>query len=67
VPAAGTDSILAELKATGLSVPHIHYPDGPPGGYLRAVVSAERTPEEIERLAEVLGRWYGTSSAHLSP
>ena len=67
VPAAGTDGILAELKATGLSVPHIHYPDGPPGGYLRAVVSAERTPEEIERLAEVLGRWYGTSSAHLSP
>ena len=59
-PPAGTDhsALSAALNHAGLHVPHIHYPDGPPEGYLRAVVSAERSTDEIEALAAALAPFF---------
>ena len=55
-PPPGVDhlEITARLENAGLFVPHIHYPDGPPEGYLRAVVSAARTEAEIDALTTAL-------------
>ncbi len=53
---AMTSRALAE---SGFDVPHIRYPDGPAHGYLRLMISAERTRDEIgalaSRLAPLLG------------
>jgi 7-keto-8-aminopelargonate synthetase-like enzyme len=42
------------VRAAGLYLPWIRYPDGPTDGYFRITVSAGHTPADVTRLCETL-------------
>jgi 7-keto-8-aminopelargonate synthetase-like enzyme len=47
------------LLAAKILPPHIVYPGSPANGYFRFVISSEHTPQQLERLTEVLCRFIG--------
>lgn len=51
--------ISARLRAEGFLVPHLHYFGGPAPGLLKVAVSAAHSIEEIDALADALGRALG--------
>ena len=50
------EELKAGLLRAGIYPSYIIYPGGPKGGYFRFALSSEHTEEQIERLAECLGR-----------
>ena len=51
---SAVEKIKRALLKSGIYPPFIHYPGGPESGYFRFVISSEHSPDQLEKLAEVL-------------
>ena len=60
-------AIEAALAEAGIRVPFLDYPGGPPGGCLRATVSAAHTAEDVERFLAALTRVLQTVGVRPAP